>query len=323
MFQDFRVAYLRKHVKVKDAQRFSFLRQMVAYFLSESARKTPHAAMVAQYDVTRLVEYGQAKGGEIAQAAEAMDEKSLFRRAIHKNFSAFFLKAIAHGLHHTPCMNAFIDYAPFLNGGTLYRAEDINLSFTAHTKHGVVRPVLRNPHLKSLEQVASEMRDLVRRARRTDPEQLYFQAAGIYAKVGLMELDLKAAGAFWITLRGMLWQRPVPEPGYDKIPDSDKLRVEDILGATCTVANIGMMISGNQTVTVIVPPEVMMFGIGDLKLAPWVVDGQVVPRYTITMTGSMDHRAFDAGEAFPFGKHIKRYFDNPELIFEWKEGDPI
>ncbi|MBX3179780.1 MAG: 2-oxo acid dehydrogenase subunit E2 [Candidatus Hydrogenedentes bacterium] len=323
MFQDFRVAYLRKHVKVRDAQRFSFLRQMVAYFLSESARKTPHAAMTVTYDVTPVVEYGQAKESEIAEASAKMDEKALFRRAIHKNFSAFFLKAVAHGLHHTPCMNGFIDYAPFLNGGTFYRAEDINLSFTAHTKYGVVRPVLRNPHLKPLEQVASEMRDLVRRARRTDPEQLYFEAASIYALEGIKQLDLKALGALWITLRGKLWQRPVPEPGYEKIPEKDKLKVDDILGATCTVANIGMMIAGTQTVTVIVPPEVMMFGIGDLKLAPWVVGGQVVPRYTITVMGAMDHRAFDAGEAFPFGKHLKRYFDHPELIFEWKEGDPL
>lgn len=323
MFQDFRVAYLRKHVKVAEARRFSFLRQMVAYFLSEAARKTPHAAMTITYDVTPVVEYGKSKQGEIAGAAGAMDQKALFRRAIHKNFSAFFLKAIAHGLYHTPCMNAFIDYAPFLNGGTLYRAEDINLSFTAHTKYGVVRPVLRNPHRKTLEQVAAETRDLVRRARRTDPEQLYAEAAGIYAREGIKQLDLKALGALWITLRGKLWQRPTPEPGYEEIPEDKKLQVDEILGATCTVANIGMMVAGTQTVTVIVPPEVMMFGLGDLKLAPWVVDGQVVPRYTITLMGAMDHRAFDAGEAFPFGKHLKRYFDNPELIFEWKEGDPI
>ncbi len=323
MFKDFRVAYLLKHVKVREAQRFSFLRQMVSCFLSEAAKKTPHAAMVVQYDVTKLVEYGREKESAIAKAAEKMSERALLRRAIHKNFSAFFLKAVSHSLHHTPCMNAFIDYSPWRNGGTLYRAEDINLSFTAHTKHGVMRPVVRNPQLKPLEQVASEMRDLVRRARRTDPEQLYLEAAGVYAKVGLRELDFGALGALWITLRGKLWQRPAPAPGYDAIPAGQKLRIEDVLGATCTLANIGMMVPGNQTLTVIVPPEVMMFGIGDLKLAPWVVEGEVVPRYIVTITGSMDHRAFDAGEAFPLAGHMRRYFDNPELIFEWKPGDEI
>ncbi|MBI2422570.1 MAG: 2-oxo acid dehydrogenase subunit E2 [Candidatus Hydrogenedentes bacterium] len=323
MFQDFRVAYLRKHVKIKEVTQFHFLRQLVSHFLSESARNTPHAAMVIQYDVTPLVEYGREVDQEIVSGAERLSEKDLFKRAIHKNFSAFFLKAIAHSLYHTPCMNAFIDYTPWRNGGKLYRCEDINLSFTVHTRFGVVRPVLRNPHLKTLEQVASEMRDLVRRSRRTDPEQLYFEAAAEYVKIGLKELDLGAIGALWIWLRGSLWQRPLPDPAMERIPVEQRLRVEDILGSTCTVANIGMMVAGNQTLTVIVPPEVMMFGIGDLKLAPWVVDGQVVPRYTITLTGSMDHRAFDAGEAFPFGKHVKRYFDDPARIFEWQPGDKI
>jgi pyruvate/2-oxoglutarate dehydrogenase complex dihydrolipoamide acyltransferase (E2) component len=323
MFTDFRVAYLKKHVKISEVQRFGFLRQMVSYFLSEAARNTPHAAMVSQYDVTALVEYGKQKDEELGGGTEKLTQDALFKRAIHKNFSAFFLKTIAHALHHTPCMNGFIDYTPIRNGGTFYRAEDINLSFTVHTKHGVIRPILRNPHLKPLAQVAEEMRVLVRKARRTDAQMLYLKAAKEYAMFGIKELDLGALGALWISLRGMLIERPTEDPEYAHLPDDQKLAVEDILGATCTVANIGMMVSGNQTVTVIVPPEVMMFGIGDLKLAPWVVDGQVVPRYVITMTGSMDHRAFDAGEAFPFGKHIRRYIDHPELIYEWQEGDPL
>lgn len=321
MFTDFRVAYLRDHVRIRSVKRFGFLRQMVSYFLSEAARNTPHAAMVAQYDVTALVEYGRGKDAGLAQ--EPLSQEKLFKRAVHKNFSAFFLKAIAHALHHTPCMNAFIHYTPLRNGGALYEAEDINLSFTVHTKHGVVRPVLRNPHLKTLEQCAAEMRDLVRKARRTDPQQLYLAAAKRYAWIGLRELDLGSLGALWIALRGALWERPKEDPQYAHLPPEQKLAVDDILGATCTVANIGMMVSGNQTVTVIVPPEVMMFGIGDLKLAPWVVDGKVVPRYVITMTGSMDHRAFDAGEAFPFGGHLRRYLDAPGRIFEWQAGDPV
>ena len=322
MFIDFRVAYLRDHVRIREVQRFGFLRQMVSYFLSEAARNTPHAAMVATYDVTPLVEYGKSKDEEVARGGK-LSREQLFKRAIHKNFSAFFLKAIAHALYHTPCMNGFIHYTPYRNGGTFYRAEDVNLSFTVHTKHGVIRPILRNPHLKPLGQVAQEMRDLVRKARRTDPQQLYLEAAQVYAGYGLRQLDLGAVGALWIAARGVLWERPQPDPAYADIPPEKKLAVSDILGATCTVANIGMMISGNQTLTVIVPPEVMMFGIGDLRLAPMVVDGEVVPRYCITMTGSMDHRAFDAGEAFPFGNTIKRYFDEPARIYEWQEGDAI
>ena len=38
---------------------------------------------------------------------------------------------------------------------------------------------------------------------------------------------------------------------------------------------------------------------------------------------SIDHRAYDAGEAFPFARHLQEYFDHPALIYEWKPGDEI
>ncbi|MBI5091973.1 MAG: 2-oxo acid dehydrogenase subunit E2 [Candidatus Hydrogenedentes bacterium] len=323
MFQDYRVAYLREHVKVKEEQRFSFLRQGVAYMLSMSARNIPHAAMITHFDCTPLVEYTRSGEESIGRDKDALTEDALFRRAIRRNYSAFFVKAIAHSLHHTPCMNGFIDYTPWRNGGTLYRAEDINLSFTVHTKYGVIKPIVRNAHQKDLETVSKEMHALTRKARRTDPERLYHAAARTYIKTALRQCDLSGLLALWIWLRAVLFSSPKPDPTLKDVPPEDQLAVEDILGATCTVANIGMVVRGNQTVTVIIPPEVMMFGIGDLRLEPRVVNGEVVPRYVITVTGTMDHRAFDAGEAFPFYNHIKNYIDHPELIYEWKPGDPI
>ena len=322
MFQDFKVAYLREHVKVRQTERLSFLRQSVAYILSQSCTSIPHAAMVTDLDVTPLVEYGKSAGDRM-QGEAALDEKSLFRRAIHRNFSAFFAKAVAHSLYHVPCMNGFLEYAPFRNGGTLYRAEDINLGFTVHTKYGVIKPILRNAHQKPIEQVAQEMRDLTRRARATDPEVLYRKAALAYVRYAVRQLDVRAVKALWILMRGMLWARHTPEPGYGDIPEEKKLQVDDILGATCTLANIGMMVPGHQTLMVIQPPEVMMFGLGDLHLAPMVVDGEVRARYVITMSGAMDHRAFDAGEAFPFVAHMRRYVADPAVLYEWKSGDPV
>lgn len=323
MFQDYKVAYLRKNVKLRQVQRLSFLRQGVSHVLSQSAQTIPHAAMVTQFDCTALVEYSRAGEKEVINQLGALSGEALARRAIRRNYSAFFLKAIAHSLHHVPCMNGFLDYTPWRNGGTLYTAEDINLSFTVHTRFGVVRPIVRNAHQKDLEAVSNEMRGLARRARRTDLEELYRAAARAYLCTALQQLDLLNIKALWIWLRSELFSRRTPDPALKNVPPEDRLRVEDILGATCTLANIGMMLPGNQTVTVIIPPEVMMFGIGDLHLAPRVVDGTVVPRYVIAMTGTMDHRAFDAGEAFPFYGHIRRYLDHPELIYEWKPGAPV
>ena len=317
MFRDHQIAYLRKHVRMKEVTRLNFLREGVAFVLSRSARTVPHAAAVAQYDVTPLVEYG--KRGVTDQAG---DEDARLQRAIRKSLSAFFLKAIAHSLYHLPKLNAFLEYAPWRSGGTLYVAEDINLSFTVHTKHGVLRPIVRNPHQRDLASVANDMRQLTRRARRTDPEILFRKAARAYAGIALRELDFRGLPALWMWIRSNLRGR-VPCPDLQDIPEDQKLQVTDILGATCTVANIGTVMTGHQTVTVIIPPEVMMFGIGNIGLVPWIVDGEVVPRYVVTIVGTIDHRAIDGGDVFPIHKHFERYIRNPELIFDWKPGDPI
>ncbi len=322
MFRDHKVAYLRDHVKVRNVERFSFLRESMAYMMELSARRIPHAAMNSELDVTPLVEYTSGKEKELAKSEPTMSKELLFKRAIHKNFSSFFLKAIAHAVHHTPCMNAFLDYG-VLRGGTLYHADDVNLGVTVHTKYGVVRPVLRNPHLKPLTQVAAEMRDLARRARRTDPEELFRGAAKAYLKPALKECDLTSIPATLMMLRSLLFSTWKPDPEYLKIKPEEKLQTWEILGATVSVANIGMMVPGCQTVTVIPTPEVMMFGLGNLHVAPKVINGEIVPRYVMTVCASMDHRAYDAGEAFPFGEWINKYISHPELIYEWEEGDEI
>ena len=197
------------------------------------------------------------------------------------------------------------------------------MSYTVTTKHGVIKPIIRNPHLKELTDVANEMRMLTRRARRTDPNEMYRKIAIEYVKTAIKELNFKELSGIWMLLRALLWQRDKPVDALKNIPEDQKLQVSDVLGATCTLANIGMVVPGNQTVTVITPPELFMFGISDMKLMPWVVDEKVVPRYVITLFSTIDHRAFDGGEAFPIVVNFKRYIENPELIYEWKPGNEI
>lgn len=323
MLRNYQIGYMRRHVKVREERPLSFLRQSVAYMLSQSARNIPHAAGITTFDVTPLVEYGKSEDERLATCGHKLNEKELLRRAVSRNFSAFFIKMIAHIMHQVPCMNGFFDYTPLRNGGTFYQAEDINLSFTVHTRFGVVKPVVHNPHEKPLEQVADEMRKLTRKARRTDMDELYFKCARAYMVSALREMDISGWSALVSYLRSRIWQRWKKDAEFEDVDESEKLQVEDVLGATCTVANIGMTVHGHQTVTVIIPPEVTMWGIGDLHLAPAVVDGEVVPRYQVTLALTLDHRALDGGDVFPFVDLMRNYIDHPELIYDWKPGDPV
>lgn len=319
-FKSYQVAYLRRNVKVKQAKKLSFLRESIAYILSQSAKRVPNAAALCQFDVTPVVEFVHGTGDHPAGPAE--DEKrERLRRTLRGNYTAFFLKLLAHAFHHVPQLNGFINYGPWGLGGQLYIAEDIHLSFPVYTDHGVIMPHIRNPHLKDLQTVADEMADLTRRARQTDPEALYRAAARAYIKIAIKEIDVLGLPALFIYLRSTLLNRA--RPAFTDVPEEDKLKVTEVLGTTCTVTSMEGLMTGHHTVSVIVPPEVSMFGISDIAEMPWVVDGAVVPRHVVAISGTIDHRAFDGGEVFPFYGHLRRYLENPSVIWDWKPGDEI
>jgi pyruvate/2-oxoglutarate dehydrogenase complex dihydrolipoamide acyltransferase (E2) component len=323
MFTDYKIAYARDAVKVRKRRRLSFLRQSVALVLSESASEIPHAAGQADYDVTPLLDYGERVIREMHSNGNKLTDAEIHEKALHKNYSAFFIKAIAHILEHVPAMNGFLDWSPLRTCGNFYESEDINLSFTVHTRFGVIKPIVRNPHKKTLSEVANEMRLLTRKCRRTDMNELYLRCGKEYFFSAVRQLDLTALKAGFIYLRARLFGGFGRDPRFLDVPEEKKLSPKDVLGATCTVANIGMSVRGAQTVTVIIPPEVCMWGLGYIHEEPRVVDGEIVPRHVMTVTLTFDHRALDGGDVFPIGDLMNHYIENPELIYKWKPGDEI
>lgn len=322
MFRNFQIAYLEERVKLRERRRLSFVRQGVSYTMSQAAKQVPHVAGNVEFDVTPVYEYGQSVVDELSKRRGSLTPEELTRKALHKNFSAFYVKTIAHVMHHVPCLNAFLENSLWRNGGTLFLAKDINLGFTVHTKYGVVRPFIQNPHLKDLATVSAEMRDLTRRTRRTDVNHLYVRCFGEYLGTALRSVDIGALKFAWLYLRHRLTNGEL-DPDFADVPIEKQLQPSEFIGTTSTVANIGMSQQGHQTLTCVPPPEVFMWGLGHVRLEPKVVKGEVVPRQVMTICISFDHRALDGGDVFEANHHLNRYFENPELIFNWKPGDPI
>lgn len=72
----------------------------------------------------------------------------------------------------------------------------------------------------------------------------------------------------------------------------DQLQPADASGATITVSNAGSY--GSEAGTPLLPPGVaVILGIGAIALRAAVVDGQVVPRPTCTLSLTFDHRVLD------------------------------
>ncbi len=322
MFRNFTISYARKNIRMRDVRPLSFQRQSVAYVLSLATRQIPLAAGNVEFDMTPVIEYGERVIAETKAKEGERSNDDLVRMAVHRNLSAFYLKTIAHVVYHVPIMNSILDWTPIRDGGTLYEFEDICPSFTVHTKQGVLAPVVQNPHQRPLIDVANEMRRLTRKARRTDMNELYRRCALEYLGYALRELNLSGFTGAWLWAKSCLW----PEPNNDdvrNVPEDEKLRPRDVIGATTTIANIGMSVDGWQTISAMPPSFTFGWGIGHVRQVPRIVDGKIVPRHIVTMAVVFDHRAMDGGDIFPFVDVMNGYINNPERIFEWKLGDPI
>ncbi|MET1044511.1 MAG: dihydrolipoamide acetyltransferase family protein [Microbacteriaceae bacterium] len=94
-----------------------------------------------------------------------------------------------------------------------------------------------------------------------------------------------------------------------------KLQPADMANGTITVTNIGVF--GMDTGTPILNPgEVAIVAMGTIKQKPWVVDGEVRPRYVTTIGGSFDHRVVDGDVVSRFIADVASIIEEPALLLE-------
>ncbi|MFA6036809.1 MAG: dihydrolipoamide acetyltransferase family protein [Legionellales bacterium] len=74
---------------------------------------------------------------------------------------------------------------------------------------------------------------------------------------------------------------------------------EKLSGATITLSNFGVF-AGQFATPVIVPPQVAIIGVGKIRDAAVVVQGQIVAHRLIPISLTFDHRAVTGGEASRF-----------------------
>ncbi|RWZ59258.1 2-oxo acid dehydrogenase subunit E2 [Labedella populi] len=89
----------------------------------------------------------------------------------------------------------------------------------------------------------------------------------------------------------------------------------DMQNGTITITNIGVF--GMDTGTPILNPgEVGIVALGTIKQKPWVVDGEVRPRYVTTLGASFDHRVVDGDVASRFLADVASIVEEPALLLE-------
>ncbi|MBX3095171.1 MAG: 2-oxo acid dehydrogenase subunit E2 [Cryobacterium sp.] len=96
---------------------------------------------------------------------------------------------------------------------------------------------------------------------------------------------------------------------------SGRLQPADMAGGTITVTNIGVF--GMDTGTPILNPgEVAIVALGTIKQKPWVVDGEVRPRFVTTLGASFDHRVVDGDVASRFLADVASVIEEPALLLD-------
>lgn len=84
---------------------------------------------------------------------------------------------------------------------------------------------------------------------------------------------------------------------------------------TITITNLGSF--GMDTGTPILNPgEVAIVALGTIRQKPWVVDGEVVPRYVTTIGASFDHRVVDGDVASRFLADVAAVVEEPALLLD-------
>lgn len=89
----------------------------------------------------------------------------------------------------------------------------------------------------------------------------------------------------------------------------------DQQGGTITITNIGVF--GMDAGTPIINPgEAGIVAMGTIAQKPWVVDGEVRPRWVTTVAGSFDHRVIDGDGMSRFVADVASILEEPALLVE-------
>jgi pyruvate dehydrogenase E2 component (dihydrolipoamide acetyltransferase) len=92
-----------------------------------------------------------------------------------------------------------------------------------------------------------------------------------------------------------------------------RLRSSELSEGTVTFSNLGEE-TADEVLPLIYPPQVAIIGCGRIAERPWVSDGTVVVRRTMTVSVAGDHRVSDGRRAAQFLSRFEQLLRSPEQL---------
>ena len=128
------------------------MRKVIAQRLSASDRDIPQYYLTADCDIGKLV---SAREEINALAPKDKDGKPAYKLSVND----FVIKALALALQRVPDANVSWTEETMLH----HKVSDVSVAVSIPT--GLITPIIRNAHLKSVSQISADMKDLANRAR--------------------------------------------------------------------------------------------------------------------------------------------------------------
>jgi pyruvate dehydrogenase E2 component (dihydrolipoamide acetyltransferase) len=92
------------------------------------------------------------------------------------------------------------------------------------------------------------------------------------------------------------------------------LALDELVGGTFTLTNLGPLGVDGFT-PIINPPQVAILGVGRIRPAPAVFEGQVSIRQVMVLSLTFDHRVVDGAPAARFLADVAQFVEKPQLIW--------
>jgi pyruvate/2-oxoglutarate dehydrogenase complex dihydrolipoamide acyltransferase (E2) component len=306
-----------KNVRIKEVIPFDLQRKVAAYKTLESWETIPHAGIILELDVTKLLQFVKKL------------RKDPEYEGLKLTINIVMLKVIVECIKASPELNSYVKYNKKKNFGEIIVCEDINISMPLLLKDGrTITPVMENVGEKNLKEICIAMADLLRRVGNTNVDMLLFEAAMIETMERLRK------GKIWSVLRrginnlmGKNKIKRLPKAErieYKKIPVEDRITAENLLKSTILVSNIGPALRGLKCtigLLEIIPPHMTVIGVPSIRKAPIAVKNDkgeyvVEVRDVLPISLYCDHKGMDFGPTVAGLRRILHVLENPEELLD-------
>lgn len=149
----------------------------------------------------------------------------------------------------------------------------------------------------------------------------YDDEAGVVTRYGAVHLGMATqtdAGLMVPVIRDAqdrnVWQLAAEIVRLAEAARTGKAKVEELSGSTLTLTSLGPL-GGIATTPVINRPEVAIIGPNRVIERPVFRGKEVVAAKLMNLSISCDHRVVDGWDAASFVQAVKRYLENPALLF--------